>query len=318
MIKQDRYVNISLIGSKHPSVDFDTLNGDSILKVCKYWDNRIDQVLPDKPDLILLPELCDRPGNVVHEKLFHYYSLRADHVLNWFSRKASANRCYIAYGTARQLQDGTWRNSITILDRNGKIAGIYDKNHIFLAETEDGIVCGTEAPIIECDFGRVACAVCFDLNFEQLRQKYIQSKPDLILFSSMFHGGLLQALWAYQCNCHFAGSISGLKSEIRNPHGNVIASTTNYFDFVTAQVNLDCCRVHLDYNFEKLAAMKNKYGSDVEITDPGHIGSVLVYSKHPNITAQQMIEQFSIEDLEHYLKRSLEFHIHNMSTQHSG
>jgi hypothetical protein len=303
-----RFVKISVIGARPLACERSKIDESTISLICDYWKSKIEQVLPDGPDLIVLPELCDRPQNVSGEQLLHYYDLRKDQVINSFSKIASKQDCYIAFGTARQIQDSTWRNSIIVLDRKGKVAGVYDKNHIYLEEVKEGILCGTETPVFECDFGKVACAICFDLNFEQLRQKYIQSKPDLILFSSMFHGGLLQALWAYTCNCHFAGAISGLISQIRDPHGNVIASTTNYFDFVTARINLDCCRVHLDYNFEKLADLRNKYRHGVEISDPGLIGSVLVYSNHENITAHQMIEELSIEDMEHYLKRSLEFH----------
>jgi hypothetical protein len=176
---------------------------------------------------------------------------------------------------------------------------------------EKGILCGKDAPVIDCDFGRVAMAICFDLNFDQLRLKYAKSKPDLIIFTSMYHGGLMQACWAYSCRSHFVGAIAGrgTPSEIRNPLGKVVASSTNYFDYAVATVNLDCALVHLDYNWERLRRLKAKYGPKVEITDPGYLGSVLVTSEHPTISADEMIKEFEIELLDDYFARSLAYRL---------
>ena len=60
-------------------------------------------------------------------------------------------------------------------------------------ETEAGkIQAGEEIAVIECDFGRVGCAICFDLNFAELQQRYARTRPDLMVYSSFFHGDLMQ------------------------------------------------------------------------------------------------------------------------------
>jgi hypothetical protein len=117
----------------------------------------------------------------------------------------------------------------------------------------------------------------------------------------------MQAYWAYSCRSHFVGAIAGKGtfSEIRNPLGQVVGSNTNYFDYAVATVNLDCALVHLDYNWERLRKLKAKYGPEVEITDPGCLGSVLVSSEHPTISADEMIKEFEIELLDDYFARSL-------------
>src|SRR5690606_27636859 len=123
-----------------------------------------------------------------------------------------------------------------------------------------------------------AFVICFDLNFEELRLKYQAAKPDLIVFPSMYHGGLMQEYWAYSCRAHFVSSVApaNLPSEIISPVGHTLAASTNYFDFTTATVNLDCRVVHLDGNWGKLRALKEKYGSQVTIFDPGRLGAVLL------------------------------------------
>ena len=152
-------------------------------------------------------------------------------------------------------------------------------------------------------------AICFDLNFDELRLKYVKAKPDLIIFSSMYHGGLMQSYWAYSCRCHFVGAIAGraTRSEIRNPLGQIIASNTNYFNFAVARVNLDCELAHLDYNWERLRKLKAKYGPKVTINDPGCLGSVLISSEHETVGVDEMIEEFEIELLDDYFARALEY-----------
>ena len=268
-------------------------------QVIEFWKLKLDQVLPDKPDLIVLPEFCD-----MSQAGDEYLSIRKNQITDFFASTARENRCYIAFGTKREADNGKWFNSVIILDREGSIAGIYDKNFPTIWEMEGGTLAGLETPVFDLDFGSVAVAICFDLNFDELRNKYVAANPDIIIFSSMYHGGFVQKNWAYTCRAFFIGSIwRGTPSEIRNPLGEVVATSTNYFDFAVTKINLDSRLVHLDYNSSRLKAMKEKYGTSVTISDPGKLGAVLVASEDENIKVKQMIEEFNIELLDDYFKR---------------
>jgi predicted amidohydrolase len=304
-------IRISTVNAPQLSVDLNASTSQRIGQMTSYWDKQIQQVLPGEPDLIVLPEMCDHPENLSPEQQLDYYRQGTDTLFAFFADRAKANNCYLIYPTIRTLADGSRRNSSMVIDRQGIVAGVYDKNHIVIGEnTERGIQCGAEASLIECDFGRIACAICFDLNFEPLRSQYVRAKPDLLVFPSQFHGGLQQAWWAYSCRCHFVAATIPLAgpSEIRNPHGNVIATTTNYVNHVTATVNLDCKLVHLDENLDKLRALKEKYKTEVNIKDPGLFGSVLVTSESDAVNVGAMINEFEIELLDDYMQRSLSFH----------
>ena len=307
--KKKGFITIATIGSAPATIAPDTPPQKAVERMIAHWRSEFAQVLPDHPDLIVVPEACDRPSGFSGEKLREYYDVRKDQVLEFFERTAKENNCYIVYSAYRQMQDGTRRNSSILIDRKGNIAGTYNKNHPTIGEIEGGTLCGSEAPVIECDFGRVAMAICFDLNFDELRFKYVKSKPDLIIFSSMYHGGLMQSYWAYSCRCHFVGAIAGkaTPSEIHDPLGRVIASNTNYFDYAVAKVNLDCALVHLDYNWDRLRKLKARYGPKVKISDPGCLGSVLVASEHETVSVDEMIKEFELELLDDYFARSLAF-----------
>ena len=302
-------ITVATIGTRPPQLSGDEDPQEMVDKMVEFWRGRLAQVLPHHPDLVVLPEACDRPSGLTREEQFKYFRARKDLIWKYLSGVAKSNNCYIAFGTKRQDQQGDWWNSCVVLDRQGETAGIYDKNFPTIGEMESGIMPGTEVPIIQCDFGTLACAICFDLNFAELRKRYQEQGPDIIVFPSMYHGGLVQSSWAYNCRSFFVSScgFDDLPSEIRDPLGEVVAASTNYFHYAVATINLDCRLVHLDYNWEKLRAVKKKYGSAVTIRDPGRLGSVLLTSEHETISADQMIEEFGIELLDDYLARSRNF-----------
>ena len=234
IVVAERVVTVATIGNS-PS-ELKSENKQEIVNhVIAFWEKELKQVLPDKPDLIVLPEFCDLSGEGED-----YLRVRKNQVLDYFSSVAKDNHCYITFGTKREEREGLWRNSCVVIDRNGGIAGIYNKNFPTIGEMESGIQACDEAPVIKCDFGRVAIAICYDLNFDELRMRYVKEKPDMIIFSSMYHGGVAQSIWAYSCRAYFVGSVyRPTPSEIRNPMGQVVASSTNYFDFAVARTSSD-------------------------------------------------------------------------------
>jgi len=307
--KKNRTITIATIGAKPISIPGDTEPQRIVDRMIAHWKSKFAQVLPDKPDLIVVPEACDRPSGPNREQLLRYYEVRKDQIQAYFAKVAKDNHCYIVYSAKRHMPDGSWRNSSVLIDRAGKVVGVYNKNHPTIGEIDKGILAGRDAPVFQCDFGTVAMAICFDLNFDELRLQYAKAHPDLILFSSMYHGGMMQAYWAYSCRSHFVGAIAGRStfSEIRDPLGRILASSTNYFDYAVATVNLDCAVAHLDFNWGRFREMKKKYGPEVQISDPGCLGSVLITSKHPEKTIEDMVEEFEIELLDDYFQRALAY-----------
>ncbi|MDF2716476.1 MAG: carbon-nitrogen hydrolase family protein [Paenibacillus sp.] len=303
------YVKISSVCAPlcpvSPEVDLQ----EAVDKVISYWREKLRQVLPDRPDLIVLPECCDRPDVTMYpaERRQEFYRHRKNQIRDFFAGVAKEYRCYIAYSAIREMEDGSFRNSTQLIDRTGSVVGAYNKNHLITPEYDkNGVLYGKDAPIFETDFGRVACAICFDLNFDELRLQYVKAKPDLILFSSAYHGGLMQSYWAYSCRAHFVASVYPKSpSAILSPVGNVIATSTNYHHFVTTTVNLDCKVIHLDLNRVKFNAIKEKYGSKVNIYDPGQLGSVLISSESEDFSIDDVIQEFELELLDDYMSRSL-------------
>jgi hypothetical protein len=301
-----RYARISAVAPRPYEINTKHDLSTCVDEMIAHWDEWLDKVMYNKPDLIVLPEACDRPPNFPMELRKAYYEARGNRIRDHFMEVAKANNCNIAYSAARLLPDGTYRNSTQFLNRKGGIDGIYNKNHLVTTEyTEGGILYGKDTPLIQMDFGTVGGVICFDLNFAELRLKYASIQPELIVFSSMYHGGLMQNYWAYSCHSYFIGAIPGDQCTIINPLGDLIAQSTNYYPYVTADVNLDFKMVHLDGNWNKLDEARKKYGKKVQVYDPGHIGVVLLTSESDEISSKDIIEEFEMELWDDYYARSL-------------
>jgi len=277
-------------------------------RMIEYWNRELNKVMHHKPDLIVITEFSDDyPIGMTKQEQDDYYKVRGNQIQDFIGSVAKANRCYIAFGAKRE-DNGVWRNSCIVMDREGKVAGIYNKNYPTITELVDwGIAACDKTPLIQCDFGTIACALCFDLNFDELRDRNAALKPDILLFLSQWHGGLEQGKWAYTCRSFFVCSYAfrTFPSEIRNPFGEVVAKSTHNYNYAVATVNLDRKMIHQDLNLVKLTALKTKYGDKVIISDQGEIGALLITSEHEKVSAADMVKEFGIELLDDYLERSV-------------
>lgn len=301
-----RYVKVASLAPDYlPLAGRRDTSQAAVNHIIEFWQQQIEAVLPDQPDLIVLPECCDRYPDHTPDERRAYYAVRGEQVRDALARIAQTNRCYIVYPAIWPMPDGTWRNTAQLIGRDGNLVGQYHKNFPVITETEqDGILCGAQPTVLPCDFGRVGFAICFDLNFEPLRNAYARLKPDLLVFPSMFHGSFLQQAWAHACRAHFVSSIWDLPSAALSPVGHAVAQTTNYFRHFTVTLNLDCRVIHLDFNWEKLRAMKRKYGPEARFTDPGLLGAVLISSESDRFTADDLVREFGFELLDDYMARS--------------
>jgi predicted amidohydrolase len=301
-----RYTKVSAVAPRPHELDPRKDMNACVDDMIAHWDFWLESVLCDKPDLVVLPEACDRPPNFTMAQRLDYYAARGNRIRDHFIAVARAHQCNIAYSAARTLPDGTSRNTTQFINRQGGIDGVYNKNHLTHGEHFDAhLLYGKDAPIIRTDFGKVAGVICFDLNFEELRKKYEKAKPEVLVFSSMYHGGLMQNYWAYACRAWFIGCVPGDQCTIINPIGDLVAQSTNYYPYVTADINLDYQIAHIDYNRDKFKAAKQKYGNQLKIYDPGHVGAVLLTSESETVTMEEIISEFEIELWDDYYARSM-------------
>ena len=297
-----RYVRLSAVSRLNLPPDDGCDMEQAVSRAIEYLDRALAPLLPEHPDLIALPEAFDRYPDFTPARKQAWLSFRRDRVRDHLMAWAREHRINIAYNYDPVYPDGTKRNQTVFISRTGSIDGFYNKNHLVDTEnTVSRVLFGKDAPIIQTDFGKVAGAICFDLNFSELRQKYEKSHPELLVFCSQYHGGdFVQSFWAYSCRCWFLGAVFQNECALINPLGTKVAHSTNYFPYFTGDANLDYFVCHLDYNREKLDAARKKYGTGIRVYDPGNVGAVLLTSESDEFSALDVAREFSITPLDDY------------------
>ena len=303
-----KLTRISVMSSKGPDSkgynDIKALNQIN----SDYWSEKIENVLDSAPDIIILPENCDRFTDFSYKQQLAYIT-NGGSIENLIVKMAKKYKTNITYpGIRIDDKDNKYpyRNCIRMYGKDGSLVNIYDKNHVMIDENEIGIGYGQDPKVYQLDKIRIASGICFDLNFDTLIEAYKPQNPELIIFSSNYHGGLKQDQWAYSLRSYMASAITNNTSRIINPFGDVIACTTNYYDHVTAEVNLDFEIVHLDYNIHKIKQAKRKFKQSLTVYDPGNVATVLLTYEDNDRCIKDVLNEYEIETYDEYLKRTIE------------
>ncbi len=251
-------------------------------------------------DLAVLPEIFA----VQHEKNWPALAEPLDGFVVSEMQKASRRLGMgIAFGHPIAGEHGKIYNSAVLLGKSGDIIFTYNKSYPTIWELENGVCPGDGAKVVDCEFGRLGFAVCFDLNFHELRRSYAEQRPDMIAFLSAFRGGLQTRWWAYETRCHLISSVIDCRSLVVNPLGRILASTDAWNRFAAAELRLDCGVVHLDYSNKRLDEAMRKYGRDFtfEIAEPE---GVMLVSSLGGRTFRSLVEEMGWEVVEDYFGRA--------------
>ncbi|MGH8021140.1 MAG: carbon-nitrogen hydrolase family protein [Opitutaceae bacterium] len=154
--------------------------------------DRLSEILgtiaPQRPDVVVTPE-CFLDGYMVTRPDITKAALRrhaidpaaspfAKHVAAW----AREHRCWVVFGCARRV-DGGVANSALVYDRNGRLAGVYDKVHCRGHDRK--FVAGRSLPVFRGDFGRFGVMICADRRWpETVRTLALQGA--IIIFNPTY------------------------------------------------------------------------------------------------------------------------------------
>ncbi len=283
------------------SISYAPISGDD-QKVMKQTHKDLEDLVGQvaratTPDLIVLPEtICRNCDEEVPEG-------PTTQLLAGLAREYS---CYITVPVhEKERKSGAVFNVLGLLDRRGELAGIYRKYIPVYPEFDHGTRPGPGATLIRTEFGPVGGVICFDLNFGELRAQYKKLKPKLLLFSSMYHGGLVQNFWALDVQAFFVGSVyRGTPCTIIDPQGTTLTESNNYQSWATARINLDYEVVHLDKNRARFDDIHRRYGEAVRIVTTGEVGTSVIYSESAERTAADIVDEFELVRLGEYFEWS--------------
>jgi hypothetical protein len=218
-------------------------------------------------------------------------------LLRAYQEIAEANRCTVA-GSIKLEDGGKVYNAIGFVGPDGEVLGDYRKTFPTPGELKQGIFPGDGAKVIETPAGRLGGVICYDLKFDDLRDQYHLLRPDVLCFSSFFHGAHTQANWAFKCRSFFAAACKDLSSDIINPLGRNLASTSYYGRIARARVNLDRFITGAGGFYAEFADIYRKYQDEVVIEKDLGLGVSVLYSQSEQRSAAEIAKEFGLVDID--------------------
>jgi hypothetical protein len=190
-----------------------------------------------------------------------------------------------------------------LVDRAGTVVGRYHKMFPTIGEMEAGVLPGRDCPVFETDFGALALVICFDLNFAEIRERLRPRRPDLVVFSSMYRGGLECQNWALDLGCHVLTAIASELGRLVDPGGQLLRVST-YEALLCQRVNLNKRQLHMDNNWGKMDAMLARYGADLSFEFSTQEARFVIGWEKEDRDVDEIADEFDLEPIAEYFARS--------------
>jgi beta-ureidopropionase len=265
----------------------------------------IDRAAEFKPDILCLPEGLAAAGTGLKpaEAAEGVHGTTVDLVASR-ARAMQANIiCPI-----HTRRDGRVYNSAVVIDRQGRVAGIYDKvqpvtGRSDLTEMEEGVTPGREARVIDLDCGRIGIQICFDIGFPETWRSLAEQGAEAVFWPSAYDGGLPLTAFAYLHDYYVISAVRTGHSRIIDPLGNLLADTAPDRDIIAARVDLDYMVCHLDYHYGIRETLERAYGAGVTVRSMQEEGKFLISSNMPDNPLATLAAEYGLGSRRDYHAR---------------
>lgn len=260
----------------------------------------IDTEAAQGVDLVILPETWRGQNG-------HSMETLDGPTIKAMSALARKHHTYIVSPIDRQ--DGDRRlNSVVLLDREGKIAFIYDKVFPYWSEfdLQKKVEVGRAAPVYQADFGKVGFAICFDVNFPEVWNRLAEQGAELVVFPSAYSAGTTIQAHALIHHYYIVSSTGARDCTVYDITGEqILYQKSKDINVSHVTVDLDRRIFHENFNLAKRDKLLREHGDDVEQAEYLEREAWFVLrARRPGVSARELARQYGLEELRDYIDRS--------------
>jgi predicted amidohydrolase len=258
-------------------------------------------------DLAVLPEVAVN-GEAGEDAFGHSFPLEGP-VKEAFSKKAREHQCYIVapmYLLEERPQKQVSNVGI-LFDRQGEVVGIYRKLHPAVSDItgsmEGGITPGKEAPVFECDFGKLGMQICFDIYFDYGWRELARKGADLVVWPSQTPQTAQPAFRALQHRYYVVSSTWRNNASIFEPTGRIVSQLKPPGQILVQELDLSYAILPWSSKLQKGEGLRKKYGDKVGFRYYEDEDCGIFWSNDPNVTIRQMILPLGLVEMGDYMTR---------------
>ena len=258
-----------------------------------------------QPDIICLPETFNtsmvserRPRREIAED-----ENAPGPVTSRIGEFAKKHNCYVICPIVT-TNEGKYYNSAILLDREGKISGVFHKTRPVDTEIRKGkgIIPGpVRPPVFKTDFGKIGMQICFDANWFESWAYMKEDGAEIVFFPSQYPGGRVLNFHAWKNN-YYVVSSTGEDARIIDISGIDIDSSSFQLGYTWAAINLEKEYIPTFPGKFRIPDIYKKYGEAVKFkvyrdtgggagTGAGHI---TIESLDPDIRVRDILKEFEI------------------------
>jgi len=162
-------------------VNYDSILGDIDANLEK-MDRFVAAGVAQGAHLVIFPE-TGTTGYFIGDKIVQLAEQVPGPTTHRLGEIAHTHNTYVVSGMVEKSNGGRFFNSSVMLSPQGNLVGHYRKCHLFSSEKQV-FDAGSEATLVDTDFGRVALTICFDLVFPEYIRSLRLRGADLIINST--------------------------------------------------------------------------------------------------------------------------------------
>jgi predicted amidohydrolase len=205
------------------AVKFHPNNTKSSAENVRQFMELIDRAVPEKTDVILLPEGMTVVGTGksdvdVAESL---PGPTSEHLGEMARRRNS----YIVAGIYEREGAAVYNTAI-LIDRAGRLIGKYRKVYLPREEIEAGLTPGNDFPVFRTDFGKIGVMICWDVEYADPARALALKGAEMILLPIWDGDHTLTKARAIENHVFLASSTYGDASLILDPNGETLAAAS--------------------------------------------------------------------------------------------
>ena len=252
-------------------------------------------------DLAVLPEIAVTSGGP--SGIAGAVPLKGP-VQDAFARKARQHRCYIVVPMLL-LEDKDKKlfyNAAVLIDRKGEVAGIYRKLHLAVVtgadSMETGATPGKEAPVFDCDFGKLGIQICFDVEFAYGWDELARKGADLVVWPTASPQTAHPASLAAQHRYYIVSSPWRHNASIFEPTGKIMAQVKPPEQILVAELDLSYAILPWSPRLSDGQALRRKYGDKVGFRYYEEEDNGIFWSNDPQVSIGEMVRSLRLAEAE--------------------
>lgn len=283
--------------ARNPIVRVVTVSQADLDRGANLLDNtleRLEEAAAFRPDIACLPELAiattpeEVPGPVTRR------------LAEWARRHKS----YLIFGIHTR-EGGKVYNSAVLLDREGRVAGRYDKIYPTERELKNGAHPGNpDPPVFRTDFGTIGVQICFDVNWWETWRRLKEKGAAIVFFPAAYPAARQLSAIALANEFFVVSSSQSRLSRIYDITGEVLAVSGRLQYWAGAALPLGKRLFEIDYHIGKAREIQRKYGDRVELRWYHEDDWFTLASLDPRVKTEDLIAEFNLVPLAGYRRRA--------------